>query len=357
LPVKVFFLLPYAARTAPSQRFRVEAYFELLDQNNINYSVAYFWPAKAYNSLYKKGKAGFKAFSLLQGLLKRFWQILTGIHTSDFVFIHREAAPVGPPIFEWMVARLFNKKIIYDFDDAIWIPNVSANNKIVGSVKAFWKVKFICKWAYKISAGNKFLGDWAAQYNSSIVYNPTCVDMAGRYNILKDQETENIVLGWTGSHSTLKYLELIKPVLEELENEFDFSFIVICDRKPEWNLKSLVFIPWNEAAEIQDLSRINIGLMPLENDAWSEGKCGFKIIQYLSLGIPAIASPVGVNQSIIDDNQNGYLCNSAAEWKSRIIKLMQEKNLRKAMGEAGRKKMLNQFSTQSNAENFLSLFS
>jgi glycosyltransferase involved in cell wall biosynthesis len=356
LPPKVYFLLPYVEKTAPSQRFRVEAYYSLMTKRSISYKVGYFWSAGSSHSLYKKGNTGWKVFYLCKGFVNRWWQILVDMRGAEYVFIHREAAPLGPPVFEWVISKLLKKKVIYDFDDAIWIPNVSENNRLATYLKAFWKVKYICKWSYKVSVGNHYLGDWAARYNSNIVYNPTCVDMETRYNVLKAQQSEKVVIGWTGSHSTLKYLELVRPVLEDLEKEYPFEFLVICDTELSWNMKSLRFIRWSEKSEIDDLLQINIGIMPLEEDVWCEGKCGFKLIQYLALGIPAVASPIGVNKHIIRHGQNGYLCDSMAQWKDALVTLLQDAALRKEMGKAGREKMASEYSTASNETNFISLF-
>ena len=108
------------------------------------------------------------------------------------------------------------------------------------------------------------------------------------------------------SHSTLQYLDNIVSIIKELQEEIDFTFLVIADKNPELPLKDFQFVPWAAATEIQDLLRMDIGSMPLQADTWSEGKCGFKLIQYLSLAIPALASPVGVNKVIIQEGINGY---------------------------------------------------
>src|SRR5690606_34170663 len=116
------------------------------------------------------------------------------------------------------------------------------------------------------------------------------------------------------------------------------------------------YIPWNETTEVTDLLKLNIGLMPLENDPWCEGKCGFKIIQYLSLGIPAIASPVGVNKTIIENRVTGYLCNSENDWYKAIETLLLSEEMRSSLGKAGREKMIKEFSIQSQEEKFIGLF-
>ena len=120
--------------------------------------------------------------------------------------------------------------------------------------------------------------------------------------------------------------------------------------------KSLRFVPWSKETEIQDLLQFDIGLMPLTDDVWAKGKCGFKALQYMALCIPVLASPVGVNTIIIDDHINGFLCDSTTEWEENIQTLIEDQELRKRMGEKGREKVVQHYSVESNSSNFLSLF-
>ena len=350
----VLFLVPYPLKKAPSQRFRVELFFDTMTEAGIQFKISPFLDEKTWDVLYKKGLLFKKSWGIFTGFLKRWVDVFRAIR-YDFVFIHREAAPIGPPIFEWVLVKLFRKKIIYDFDDAIWIPNTTRANKFANGLKCFWKVKHICKWAYKITAGNQYLCDYARQYNVNVVYLPTVVDTDDRHNRVKHHAEVLPVVGWTGSHSTLKYLNEIVPILQELEKS-QVNFVVISDKAPGIQLQGLVFIPWKEESEVDDLLKLDIGLMPLENDKWSEGKCGFKLIQYLSLGIPAIASPVGVNKTIIENDVNGYLCSSANEWESALKKLLANPALREQMGKKGREKILRDYSLASQREKFIQLF-
>lgn len=363
----ILFLLPYPLNRAPSQRFRVEAFFPLLEERKIDYRTHEFLDDAAWKVLYQQGSVVQKGRAVLRGFLKRFYTVLFVSPKYDYIFIHREAAPLGPPAFEWMLAKVLRKKIIYDFDDAIWIPSVSEANRLAGFVKWFSKVGAICKWSHKISAGNEYLANWAKQYNHQVAIMPTSVDMEKRFNRVKygnneDSEArsytkDKVVIGWTGSHSTLKYLDFIVPILQRLNEEFDFEFLVICNQPPSFSLKSMRFIKWQEGTEIEDLLQMDIGVMPLYADVWSEGKCGFKLIQYLSLGIPAVASPVGVNNIIIEDDKNGYLCKSEKEWYEALTKLITNATLRREMGCAGKYKMEAKYSIHANAGVFLSLFS
>ncbi len=354
--VKVAFLVPYPLRLAPSQRFRVELFLPELDKANIHYKLQSFIDEKTWYHLYNGGGFIQKSWGVFKGFARRWKFILFDLATFEFVFIHREAAPVGPPVFEWIISKLFRKKLIYDFDDAIWIPNTSKVNSFASWFKACWKIKYICKWAYKVVGGNDYLCNYASLYNRFVVKIPTCVDTVKYHNRIKNQHTEKVVIGWTGSQSTLKFLEKSIPVLKELKERFDFEFVIIANQAPPFELSFSKFIPWDEHTEVDDLLQLNIGIMPLDDDPWCEGKCGFKLIQYLSLGIPAVASPIGVNKNIIDEGINGYLCNSKEEWLKALTDLIEDAALRSQMGKDGREKVITNYSIQSQTASFLNLF-
>jgi len=360
MPQKVLFLVPYPVRESPSQRFRFEQYFELLKKKGIQIEVQPFLNSLNWQLFYRSGKLLDKIWALVAGIIKRL-VALCKAPFYDFVFIHREVAPLGPPVFEWILAKILRKKIIYDFDDAIWLTDRNQESPLMRVLKWRSKVKSICRWAYKVSCGNEYLGAYAEKYNTRVVYNPTTIDTQQRHNpdLHKGSPVPNnrIVIGWTGSHSTLKYLQEVASVLQKMETEFPtIQIMIIADRKPELKLNSLLYVPWNEKTEIEDLLRIDIGIMPLPDDEWAKGKCGFKALQYMALRIPALASAVGVNTKIIDDDKNGFLCTTAEEWEIGLTKLIKETMLREQMGENGRKKVIERYSVISNSSNFLSLF-
>ncbi len=352
----VLFLLPYPVGHAPSQRFRVEQYFPVLQKAGVPYRLAPFLDEPTWQILYKGGSPVAKAWGVIKSYLRRWKTVLYDVPRYDYVFVHREAAPLGPPLVEWMVSKVWRKKMIFDFDDAIWIANTSSENSLAARLKCFWKVKYICKWSYKVAGGNDFLCNYARQSGAEQVFRiPTIVDTTRRYvPVIKDSKP--LVLGWTGSHSTLKYLDMVMPVLQELEKEYDFMFQVIADKEPVLPLQKYTFVKWNPATEIEDLAKFDIGIMPLTDDAWSEGKCGFKLIQYMGMGIPAVASPVGVNKVIVAPGVNGFMATSPEEWKTALVTLMNDAGLRKEMGVAGRNKIVAEYSLASQEQPFLGLF-
>ena len=352
----ILFLVPYPHGQAPSQRFRFEQYLKFLQEKGITYTFSAFLDEKTWQILYKSGHAWQKAIGIMKGFFRRV-KLLFSLHQYDYVFIHRETAPLGPPVFEWLIGKVFRKKIIYDFDDAIWLPNTSASNRMAAHLKWHHKVKIICRWSYKVSCGNTYLCDYARQYNQHVILNPTTIDTIGQHNRLKNQPTGKFVIGWTGTHSTLPYLKPLIPVLEKLHQQYDFRLNVIANVPLEYPADFIKFIPWKKDTEIDDLLSFNVGLMPLTDDPWAKGKCGFKALQYMALGIPPLVSPVGVNTEIVEDGVNGFICTTEEKWYQALEKLITDPKLRENMGIASRKKVEAQYSVISNTDNFLRLFS
>lgn len=353
-PKRILFLTPYPQDTAGSQRFRFEQYLSCLTKEGYAYDSQSFIDDATWEILYAKGHFFRKMSGIFLGFIRRIW-VLFNMRKYDFVFVHRELAPLGYPFIEWLVARVWRKKIIYDFDDAIWMPNTSAENRLITWLKFPQKVKHIIKWSYKVSAGNQFLADYALQFNPSVCINPTTIDTVGRH-IPKHNRTDIPVIGWTGTHSTLKYLELLRTVLEDLSKVCEFEFIVIADKAPESAFPNQKFLLWNKASEIQDLNRIDIGVMPLKNDKWAEGKCGFKALQFMALEKPVLVSPVGVNKEIVEPEVNGFHCSKTEDWFNNLKLMIENKELGSKMGKKGRDKVKQQYSVESNKQKFLGLF-
>jgi glycosyltransferase involved in cell wall biosynthesis len=353
---EILFIAQYPENISPGQRFRFELYKDLLAQNNFRIHSHPFLDEHNFAINYKPGKI----FSKIKVVIKGFWKritLLRQVRKFDYIFIYREAAPVGFPIFEWIYTKWLKKKVIYDFDDAIWMPyEVTESSFFTKFFKNKGKVKKICSWAHIISCGNEYLCNYAKQFNQNVIYNPTCVDTENRYNLIANHDVQKITIGWTGSFSTLNYFENLSPVLKKLQEKYEFDIKIICNRKPDINLKNVKYIAWTAENELIELATCQIGLMPLTDEEWSKGKCGFKLIQYLALGIPAVSSSVGVNSSIIEDGSNGFLCNSEEEWYYALEKMITDAPLRKKMAIEGRKKIVTHFSLLSNKNNFLSIF-
>ena len=355
--MKILFLIPYPLKESPSQRFRFEQYFGILLANGHSYEVQSFLGSVNWKVFFENGKTLTRVVTIILGLVRRFF-VLFRVHNFDMVFIHREAMPIGPPFIEWVIAKILRKKIVFDFDDAIWLTDLAHEPGWLTAIKWRKKVKFICQWSYKVSCGNDYLCEYARQFNHDVVYNPSTIETGSLHNPDRfTTRSDETVVGWTGSHSTLKYLEELQPVLKLLEEKYpQIRILVIADNPPRLSLKTISFIRWSSETEIEDLSKIDIGIMPLPDDEWSKGKCGFKALQYMSLGKPALVSPVGVNTKIVDHGTNGYHCSTADEWLNHLEYLIKRKDVCDNMGKKGREKVINYYSVASNTFNFLSLF-
>jgi glycosyltransferase involved in cell wall biosynthesis len=356
--MKILFLVPYPLKEAPSQRFRFEQYLRLLHQHGSTFTIQSFLSLNNWRVFSQSGNHIRKYSALINGFGKRFIALLIAPN-YDFIFIHREATPVGPPIAEWILVRILKKKIIFDFDDAIWLTDRKTEDKLMAWLKCRSKIAQVCSWSYKVSAGNSYLVGYAKQFCANTILLPTTIDTEYHHKSSNHMQnsSDSITIGWTGSYSTLKYLSIVQEALKKIEIEFpSVSILIIADQRPALSLPRWEFIPWNANSEIDDLLKIDIGIMPLPDDEWTKGKCGFKALQYMSLEIPTIASPVGVNGEIIDHGVSGYLANSEQEWLEALRALISNPSLRSIIGKKGKHEVDVRYSTIANSPAFLSLF-
>jgi glycosyltransferase involved in cell wall biosynthesis len=352
---KIYFIVPYPFSEAPSQRFRFEQYHDVLLENGFTFKFSSFWNQEAWKILYKNGFLIRKLLFFIAGFLRRFLDVFVVIK-YDLVFIHREATPIGPPFFEFIIAKILRKKIIYDFDDAIWMKDSNSSFSMRDMLKCYWKVSLICKWSYKVSVGNQYLKEYAFKFNNNVILNPTTVNVG--QNQITFSDSKKLTIGWTGTHSTLKYLEFIFPIFEKLNQKYEFEFLIISNNPSKYTSHQFIKnIHWQKDTEIQDLLKIDIGIMPLFYEEWVKGKCGFKILQFMALAIPVIASPFGVNSKIIKPDFNGYLAHNEKEWSQYLEQLLNDHLLRKKIGINGKNFVVQSFSQSSNTYNFLKIFS
>ena len=357
--MRILFLVPYPPGRAPSQRFRFEQYLEALTEAGHSYRLESFLSVATWDILYKPGQTLAKVRGIVAGFGRRL-ALLGQVPAYDLVFIHREAAPIGPPVLEWVIAKVLRKRIIYDFDDAIWLKDPAGESGFIGRLKWQQKVSSLCRWAWKNSCGNTYLCSYARQFNAIAVLNPTTLDTNRLHNQVRDQlQPGRLVIGWTGTHTTLRHLDLIWPVLRRLEAEgHDFEFCVIANQPPiDPGLRGFRFQPWHRATEIADLLTFHVGLMPLVDDPWARGKCAFKALQYMALGIPALVSPVGMNTEVVADGQNGFVCATPGQWYTALQQLLAQPTLRAELGVAARRTIVERYSVEANTLNFLALFS
>ncbi len=309
---------------------------------------------------------GLKIYATLLGYFRRFI-LLFRLGKYDRILLHREATPLGPPWWEWAARHIWRKRIVYDFDDAVWLSNNSAaNEKWVGAVKAHGKTARIISWSEQVTAGNQFLVGYARRHCPKVHHIPTTIDTRHHHCGLKVHEHYELpelpLMGWTGSHSTLKQLLPLFPFLEKLYEEQPFHFLLISDEAPASMPPFMRFRKWSKEDEIKDLLEMDFGIMPLYDSDWERGKCGFKALQYMALGMPAVASDVGVNAEIIEHGKQGFLAEamplkSEERWKEACLALLRDAGLRRKMGTEARKRIVEHYSCEAWSERYLQVFS
>jgi glycosyltransferase involved in cell wall biosynthesis len=268
----------------------------------------------------------------------------------------REAYFAGGAFLERRVARS-RARLVFDFDDAIWLPGVSAANRRFAWLKRPTRVADAVRASQLVLAGNAFLADWARQYNERVAVVPTTID-TDKYQVAARSAWDGpICIGWSGSFSTLPHFETVLPALqrvrERLGERVRFKVIGGPDyRVPELGIEGQ---PWRLESELADLSDIDIGIMPLPDDEWSRGKCGLKGLQYMALGIPTLMSPVGVNSEIVQDGSNGFLPRTEDEWVERLVTLVEAPELRRSLGLAGRATVEERYSLRAWRERYYRL--
>jgi glycosyltransferase involved in cell wall biosynthesis len=209
-----------------------------------------------------------------------------------------------------------------------------------------------------VIAGNQFLQSEVLPYTTNVEVIPTSIDLS-LYSLKEGFHQEGpIIIGWLGSSSTLKYLKSLLPTFEKLYEEYPyFQIKMVCDQFLESEHVPMIKKRWSSEEEESDLKSFDVGLMPLSNDLWSKGKCGLKILQYYSVGVPVICTPVGVNRDLVEDRVNGFWACNEEEWKKGLLKLIKEEGLRKEMGIKGRKTVERAYSLKVNAPRILDVLS
>ncbi|MDH5929503.1 glycosyltransferase family 4 protein [Vibrio lentus] len=337
--MKIAFLTKYSDLGA-SSRLRSYQYIPLLKEKGHSVKVYPFFDSNYLKSLYAGNKIS--KWSLLRFYFRRLINILR-LSKFDVVVIEKECFPYLPSFFE-MLAPLVNRSYIIDYDDAIFhnYDTGSAFKKAILSNK----LDYLIRNSKVVHVGNDYLGNYMTSKGATTVkYLPTVVDF-GRYNnakIPKFSCKNDIVIGWIGSPSTTKYLVNLIPTLEMISKEFNIRLLAIGASPIESELLEIEVIEWTEDSEVASLSRIDVGVMPLNDSIWEQGKCGYKLIQYLALGKPVIASPIGVNNFIVDESV-GFLASSESEWYEKIRFLVSNEDMRNNLGENGKRRVEQIFS-------------
>lgn len=353
----VLIMANYRRDRAPGQRYRYEQYLGYLEDNGFTCTTSNLFSKQDERYLHNSGSIFRKAFLALRSFVKRLFEsIFCGKY--QIVFFYREALFWGPGIFEWLICKM-SPRTILDFDDATWLYE-GPRNSFSAILRNPKKTAAIVKNVDLVIVGNDYLADYCRRNGAikvEVVPSTINTDIYIPNYPCKTRD-DPVVIGWSGSHSTIKHFEILIPVLRAIKEKYreQVSFLLVGDpnyRNAELGIQGHA---WKSETEVQDLYPIDIGIMPLPDNEWTRGKCGMKGLQYMALEIPAILSPVGANTKIIEDGENGLLANSHDAWVANLSRLIEDPELRVRLGKAGRKTVLEHYSVASQKLRYVQLF-
>ncbi len=340
--MRVLFVTQYGPLGA-SSRTRVFQYLPILEAEGIETVVRTVIPDVWSTRLGHDGAVRrllYYVFSFARTVWVAFWTVLF-LGDYDRVVIQKVLFP-GP------IARLLKRcreKVVYDFDDAIFTTDTPLG--LLGRLSGWRRGASLPRMLYASRVAiveNDYTKDYAGQFcdRVEIITGPIDTD---RYSPRDSADAQQVILGWIGSQTTTAYLDRITDILDRVaEVRPNVRLRLIGARPVRTKRIETEARQWSLDTEVEDLTGCDVGLMPLPDDLWTRGKGGYKLLQYGAVGLPVVASPVGVNKEIVVDGETGFLVSDEEDWVSRLIELVDDPELRTRMGRAGRERMLQQFS-------------
>lgn len=291
------------------------------------------------------------------GVAKAYLKRVSALWRSrkyDLVWLEYEAFPWLPAWLE-KVLGLGGTPYIVDYDDAIFHRYDLHHNRLVRSILGR-KIDRIMAGSQLVIAGNQYLAERATGAGAKRVeILPTVVD-AGRYQPQYNTQPGVVTIGWIGSPSTQRYVDIALGAMSKLcEMGKPIRLVVVGGNLPLQACLPVENMLWSEAGEVGMIQSFDVGIMPLPDSPWERGKCGYKLIQYMACGKPVVASPVGVNQKVVEHGTNGFLAGNKEEWVGYLLRLIEDPSLRIEMGMKGRAKVEAEFSLELAAPRLLSL--
>jgi glycosyltransferase involved in cell wall biosynthesis len=333
-----------------TSRLRFYQYFTCIESHGIKCTVEPLFSDDYVNSLYIKPTP---IISVLKSYCNRL-SVLLKKKKYDLIWVEKEILPWLPSWFELALLPR-NIPLVVDYDDATFHRYDQFPVYVVRALLGK-KIDHIMKRADVVIAGNDYLGSRAIKAGSKhIEIIPTVVD-AKLYASKYGSSENNIVIGWIGSPSTAKYLHLIEPVIKKIALSDNVKFVGIGAHEHQLKGLPIQTRVWAEETEISQVQEFDIGIMPLPDEPFERGKCGYKLIQYMACGKPVVASPVGVNKVIVKDGENGYLASSTDDWYDKLRTLIDNRALRQKMGENGRQLVEEKYSLQVTAPKLVEIF-
>ena len=247
---------------------------------------------------------------------------------SDLIIIEQQLFPYMPFSIE---KKYLPAKFLLEYDDAIYLTHPK-------------KLPELMRKATGVIAGNRSLAEYAEEFNPNVIVIPTVLNTS-HFRPMPKSTRERLIIGWTGIEYNFPYLKILEPALSSICERYQVEIVIISNSHPKDLSFPFRFVAWNGDQEVEQFNELDIGVMPLQMDEWCRGKCGLKLLQYMALEIPAVATPVGVNRQIVQNGRNGFLAESAEEWEKHLTALIENSELRANMGRQARSTVLEHYST------------
>lgn len=329
--IRLLALASYPVEAA-SSRYRIVQFIEPLARRGIDVTFSPFLDAALFDALYKPGLLLSRLPRLLLRTLRRLGAVVAGAR-ADVVFVQREAMLIGPPVIEWLIARVLRRPMIVDLDDANWIAYTSpVYGRLATWLKWPSKTDRLIRWARAVTCGSPYI----AAYAKGVLI-PTVVDTR-RFRPAPRRDTDVPTVGWIGTHSTYAYLERLLPLFERLAAEVPFRLRIVGSGRAQIDVRGVEVDTrrWSLEREVEDFQSLDIGVYPIADDAWSAGKAGFKAVQYMATGVPFVMSPVGICATMGIAGRTHLVAMTDDEWHDALLRLIHDAALRQSMSTEGR---------------------
>jgi len=347
--MKILLLSRYD-RLGSSSRVRSYQYLPYLKTKGIDVTIAPLLSDDYIRDLYAGGRKHLGA--IFGAYLSRLCYLLRS-RRFDLLWIEYEILPWLPAWAEAILGRLGIDYVV-DYDDAVFHHYDMHPNGIVRTLLAE-KIDAVMRQAALVIVGNDYLATRAKRSGAKRVeYLPTVIDLE-HYTVAPNAENSVFTIGWIGAPITAKYLRIIESALFEVFRSGNARLILVGSGQIELNGVPLEIRTWSEETEVADIQSFDVGIMPMPDEPWTRGKCGYKLIQYMACSRSVVASPVGVNQQIVEQGVNGFLAATSVDWVRALCTLRDNSGLRERMGKAGRLKVEKQYCLQLTAPRLLSL--
>lgn len=342
---RLLVLSPYPTGLVPGQRFRIEQWEGVLAERGIDCTYIPFADPALMRVLFSPGHTLAKVGGVLRGWLRQS-RSLRSLPRPDAALVFRAASLAGPPVLERSLVRR-GVPFILDFDDAIFMLHSTKANRWFSWLKLPGKTQTLCQLSSHVTVGNAYLAGWARVHNPNVTIIPSSVDLK-LFSPHRRGLSSDVVVGWTGSHTSQTYLEPVAPMLRRfLASSPRARLRVHSDKPPSLPGIAHEWRAWSPQTEVAEISQFDVGIMPMPDDSWSRGKCSMKALLYMAAGSAAVCSAVGHNLEVIQHGVNGLLATSEADWVDALSRLVDDEALRNRLGAAGRVTVENRFSRES----------